>query len=85
MENLQGKIIRGIQQCEDQDVPYLTYVLQDRGGNEIQIIDQDNFSDWFRNGWLQAYWIERSEVVSVECDPGIDLWNCIKKISGKII
>ena len=85
MDNLQGKIISGIQQCEDQDIPYRAYVVQDNGADEIQIIDQDSLSDWFRSGQLSAYWIDRAEVVSVCGCPDVSLTHCLDVISSKIM
>ena len=65
METLRGKIITGVQQCEDGKVPYKAYVV-DETETEMEILDPDQIEEWFRNGCLTTYWVDRDDFVSVD-------------------
>ena len=65
MQKLQGKIITGLQHCEDQDVIYRAYVMRDVNDEEIEILDQEHLQEWLRNGGnLEMFTIEREEVIA---------------------
>ena len=83
METLRGKIITGVQQCEDRKVQYKAYVV-DETETEIEILDQDGIEEWFRNGCLTTYWVDRDELVSVDGELSVDLKKVLEEIREKL-
>lgn len=83
METLRGKIITGVQQCEDQKVLYKAYVV-DETESEMEILDQDQIEEWFRNGYLTTYWVDKSEFLSVDGELSVDLKKALEEVREKL-
>lgn len=83
METLRGKIITGVQQCEDQKVQYKAYVV-DETETEMEILDQDQIEEWFQNECLTTYWVDRDELVSVDGELSVDLKKVLEEIREKL-
>lgn len=85
MQKLQGKIITGLQHCEDQDVIYRAYVMRDVNDEEIEILDQEHLQEWLRNGGnLEMFTIEREEVISVNDIFYSDLLETMKQLGKEL-
>lgn len=85
MQKLQGKIITGLQHCEDQDVIYRAYVVRDVNDEEIEILDQEHLRDWIREGGhLEMYTVDREEVVSVDDTFYSDIFETMKQLSKEL-
>ncbi len=83
METLRGKIITGIQQCEDQKIKYKAYVV-DEIETEMEILDQDQIEEWFRNGYMTTYWVDRDEFVSVDGELSVDMKRVLEEVREKV-
>lgn len=83
METLRGKIITGVQQCEDQEVQYKAYVV-DETETEMEILDQDQIEEWFQNGCLTTYWVDRDEFVRVDEELSVDLKKVLEEVREKL-
>ena len=83
METLRGKIITGIQQCEDQKVLYKAYVV-DETESEMEVLDQDQIEEWFWNGCLTTYWVDRDEFVSVDGELSVDMKRVLEEVREKV-
>jgi len=81
MKKLQGKIIKGLQQCEDIDIVYKAYVMRDLG-KEIEILDHENLDEWLRcGGHLQTFCVDRTEVVDIIGRFDMDMINEFERLN----
>ena len=85
MQKLKGKIITGLQHCEDQDVLYKAYVVKDVCEQEIEILDEENLDEWLLHGGdLRIFSVDRNEVVKIVGNFEADLYDALTKLKNEM-
>ena len=85
MEQLQGHIFTGLQQCEDQDIIYKAYVMRDFG-DEIEILDHENLNDWLQHGGhIQTFCVDKTEVIAKGDLYCLDIFAALKQLEKQLL